>query len=262
MDLIDQYRQQRDKLLQRREKLLKGKKSPLIVTKARTLDSHNHAISLLSQHSRLPSLDIEKRLHYASLTSPNMRILKYEKKIVEDVTDLFIHLKFTHCGDFQIRLKIINNSIDSLHITPSVLTIDECNLVNSLIMVSQLSCDVSLFIYRMNSLLKLRNTRKTIWNSIIEHTKPSKVSSINGIPIKDIKANPNILISNSPSSLAFKLRNKSISISWNLIFKNKRQCSSDFMVLINNKKNITKLFKSLIKARDVKFATLQILNTI
>jgi hypothetical protein len=262
-ELMEKYRLQRDKLIEKRNKLRDSTKKP-ILTKTRTLQTHKHATSLLSEYSRLPSLDMKKRLEYAQLTCPFMNVIKFNKeKQSNGFIKIEITLKFIHCGNFDINLLINNESINSLKIIPGILTIEESNLIHTLIEQSVKCCDISLFIFRMNSILKMRETRNRIWKSIIDDIDSNIIDSINTLSITKIQKQPNILLINSPSTLNIQLYSGStLSITWIIKFQNtKRPCVSDFIVYAN-KQNITKLFKSLIKAKDIKAATLQILNII
>lgn len=239
-------------------------------TKAYTKDTHSYATALLANHSRLPSLDIEQRLRYVSLTCPWMSVVQFDREKSGPLSTIHTVVHFKTCGTFTLRLEIepLGETVEALSISPQPpLLLDETPLVESLIDKSLSDLDVSFFIYGLNSLLRLRHKRKRVWMSVLKDLPLSSVRSINSFPVKEnmslLSLNA-LLFQHSPAYVEFVLHSGStLSIYWNLTFaKDTPHCLSDFHVLSTHSRNITQLFKSLVAANDVKIATLQILNVI
>lgn len=252
------------KLKQLNQKLQKTLKKP----KVQTLDTYNRSKSLIEKYSRLPILDIDKRLKFARLTCPWMQVSDVVKTSTSSNTasTLEFQLRFEKCGVFQVSIKVDNKeeSILSLEINIiSIRPIDEEQLIRELIKESMKSLDLTLFVYRLNTLVRMRHKRKRMWVDILESLDISKVNSINGYDTsKNVRSDTLsiILFDNSPSSVTFKTKSASVFVTWAIRFtSNQRHCVSEFKATWKNN-DVSKLYQSLIKANDVKTATLQILN--
>lgn len=251
--------------LRRLNSLLSQKSKP---PKVHTLETYKNSIDLIGKHSKVPLLEIDKRLDYAKLTCPWMIVENIKKVPNLDASEskLCFDLIFVDCCDLQVVIYIDNSkqSIQNLEIKVQRLyPIDEESIVRNLIDQATLTFDFSLFVYRMNTLLRMRHKRKRIWMNILDDINHDKLISINGYELtaksrKDSMAT--ILFDHSPSLVVFRTKNSVLSISWNIDFNSKnRHCVSEFTATSGNK-NITKLFTALIKSKDLKLATLQLLN--
>lgn len=266
-------RLRRNALLEYRDSLKLKKLNNQLINKGKplktyTLSSYNHSKSLIESYSRLPVLDINKRLKFARLTCPWMAVENVSKTAEFDnsKSHLCFNLKFENCGIFDIEIHIDNKKkcIDDLKINiVSLQPIDEEGLIRSLIAESTESFDLSSFVYRMNTLLRMRHKRKRVWTNVLDELNLEKVTAVNGFPLSgkmDKQKLATVIFDNSPSVVRFKTKTFTLIISWNILFTStRRQCVSDFTATLKGK-SITKLLKSLIKSKDVKLATLQLLN--
>ena len=295
MSTLQKLIQQRDALLAERDALRDELNKPNAkrqkrnnntttpTTKKRSLATYNHAKSLLSEHSRLPVLDMDLRLRYISLTCPWLSVESVEKKVLKNgTTKVDILLEFKTCAKFNILMTIArakntdSEYIKTLKITPvTPITIAEATVVKALIESAQLSGNISSFVYTLNSILRLRHKRKHTFTEIIHAMEldPEKLELINDHPITS-STNPenlsHILFDHSPATFTVKTRSgETISITWKItVSTSSAHALSDFVVYktsLNstpNSMSLTKLFKSLIQANDVKTATLQLLHTL
>ena len=291
--LLEEYVRQRDLLLRRRDELRRRRqtlpphvqrhKRQKIETVARTLDTYEYSKSLISKYSRLPEMDMELRLQYARMTCPWMSVLgvRKERRLSDtDETTLLCEtiLRFDSYGDFIVKLEIDAKSEDvkSLSLTPSpdVGDVDEQKAITALVEESTQTLDVSRLTYGMNTLLRMRHKRKRAWMSIVDELELGRVRAINGFPVVSSHGQQRdslgrLLFDHSPSSVEFQLQSgKSLRVVWHIFFRpGARHCVSDFTASVaadgdsdRPVENITRLLKSLIRANDIKLATLQVLN--
>lgn len=289
--LLNEYIKRRDELIERKNYLLKLKKSRSKQTRKvvkkqkktetvlRSLDTYEYSKSLISNYSRLPEMDMDIRLKFARMTCPWMSVtnIKKEKLSSGNKNDVsFITtLNFDTLGDFKIELNINSKdeTIQRLDISSiSDININENKLILKLIRESIDSNNISRFVYGINTLLRMRHKRKRAWMSIFNEIDISKIKSINGFPIiENIKSKDSVnilLFNHSPSFLEIEfISNKIFRIDWNIKFQdNILHCVSDFTAIIFKKESpenlygITRLLKNLIKAKDIKLAVIQILN--
>ncbi|KGK36431.1 hypothetical protein JL09_g4418 [Pichia kudriavzevii] len=248
---------QRDSLIEKRNalrrKLIEKTKRSVKSIKPRTLDTYKYAFHLVSCHSRLPSLDIEQRLQYAKLASPQMSVPSY-RKMGNSIT---MSLDFASVGVFTINLSIGDNgTVSHLSITPPALTIDESVTINTLVGECQASKNISLFIYRLNTLVRMREKRRRSWYSLLP--MDVHIESLNNITVLD----PHTLFAHSPATLAIKLRKPSplVTITWLIDFTKSKHCTSDFHVSTNTDLDLTDIFKALVRTHGVKMAVVRLLS--
>lgn len=270
---ITALERKRDELIAYRNTLNLHRLNTLLTEKSKpkklhTSATYNHSIDLIQKHSKLPVIDINRRLQYAKLTCPWMNVENILKLPNPDSSrsKLSFILKFEECCILEVVIYINNleQTIQNLKIEiKDLLPIDEEPIIRKLVEEVIKSFDLSLLVYRMNTLLRMRHKRKRIWMSVFEDIDVNKLVSINGFPLnaKSSKATmAAVLFDHSPSLVVFKTKKSVLNISWNIVFNSKnRHCVSEFTATVKNK-NITKLFTSLIKSKDLKLATLQLLD--
>lgn len=285
----------RDELRRRRQTSpahVQRHKRQKIETVARTLNTYESSKTLISKYSRLPEMDMGLRLQYARMTCPWMSVVAVKKdRLAPDTGNTTIRcettLRFDSYGDFVVTLEIDAEGEDvrRLSITPSpdAEEVDEQKAISVLVAESTQTLDVSRLVYGMNTLLRMRHKRKRAWMAIVDELELGKVRAINGFavgatPSQQRDSLGRLLFDHSPSSVEFELESgKSLRVVWHIFFRpGTRHCVSDFTASVvaaaadtpqdaeggssRPVENITRLLKSLIRANDIKLATLQVLN--
>lgn len=278
---MDELIQKRDNLLQKRDSLLSQKKSKKygnriskVTTVTRTLDSYERSKDLISKYSRLPELDMNTRLEYLHMNCPWMHVIQTEKTFLENGFMSFTtKVNFNQCGEFTFKLVIrtTEQSVQSLSIFPSSekLSIEESNQIIELISKSETQKDISLFVYGINTILRMRHKRKKAWMSVLEDLEMDDIDQINGLPlanrIKDVDQLSMVLFNHSPTFIEITKNLKTLRIDWIIKMDGTypRHCVSDFFASISknsDSKDISELLKSLLKIDDVKIAILQLIK--
>ncbi|KAG0675051.1 hypothetical protein C6P40_001948 [Pichia californica] len=283
MSLLQEYLEQRDKLIERRNELLKRRrihkitnlkqskqssKRQKVETIARTMKTYQYSKNLISKYSRLPEMNIDIRLKYAHMTCPWMNISEIKKKI-NLKTDKYndskngsieysTKLNFDTCGDFiiELNINIENESVNSIKIIPQgkIETIAERETILTLINDSIKFYDISRFVYGMNSLLRMRHKRKREYMSIIDVLDLNKFISINGFPVSNIKSVESLellLFENSPTFIEVELSSKKfMRVDWQIKFqKGQNHCVSDITgsVIQNDQEGNPKSIENITK---------------
>lgn len=244
-DTLEDLIAERDQLIEKRNKLEK-------VSQFLRVPVHPDSASLLSKYSKLPSLDIEKRIQYSKLTCPGMEIVSCKKERTDTKLDMDICLKFLNSGTYNIHLSInaISHWVKSLQISPCAEIVPYSYTITKLIEESVSTRNVSLFVSTMNSILRMKHKIIHTFNEIFQNLS-------SGVEVDNSNGFFEPILFKLPSSIT-------LSIHWLLIIENKEIfCKSDFKVMtIKGSKisDISTVFKDLLSVNDVKVATLQLLE--
>lgn len=289
--LIEEYKARKEILVKRRNELLSKKRKNLesnkitkksnkklknhnnlstVVVAAHTIDTYKEATSLISKYSKLPELDMDLRLRYAQMTCPWMSVSNIDKSEKLNKSSFITTLNFDTFNDFTISITIdtLKQCIDNLKITSiQPLVLQERYSIKSLILKSEKYLDVTMFVYGINTFLRMRHKRKRVWMSLIDDIQLDSIRSINSFNVSDVQSREKLnilLFKDSPSFIEFQLKSRKLRIDWSISFEKKRHCVSNFSAMVYEEegkvRDISKLFKDLIKSKDVKLAILQILQ--
>ncbi|KAG7934684.1 uncharacterized protein OGAPODRAFT_10908 [Ogataea polymorpha] len=155
---------ERDDLVQRVDELRK-RKIELSGESQFNLQEYLQTCQILQEHSNLPSIDMEKRLHLVKMFYPHMVISD-----VQQGAGIFTFtLTFKYYLEFKVAVEFSQEKVENLEITKSKHSIvSEMAEINKLIRLACAKRNLSLFIYATNSYINLAKRRLALWTQLFD----------------------------------------------------------------------------------------------